>query len=280
MSPRIELSASNGGPVRDLSLDLAKALAIGAVVLQHSTGDHFARFEVGSLSWLIVTFLSSAGRYAVPLFFLCSGAIMNDPGKDIPIKKLFSKYLLRFFLAWLTWSVLYEAVAIYMIRDTAPITELLYRAGRNLFYGTTHYHLYFIWLMSLLYLSLPLTRLVARYATEQESWYIILFGLLCGVVMPFLQNYFPINSFYTSLLYFVLPSSFICPVLGLLGWKLHVSTPPPRVDRHVSGKCVRYIWYDMDSKHQSSRFRWAVFARFRSDCRLNGNLCLPDLSVS
>lgn len=215
-------------PERSLSVDMAKAVAIGAVLLIHCSANHFARFEIGSLSWLITNFFGTVSRWAVPLFLLCSGAVMNDPDKNIPLKKLFSKYLLRLFLFLAVSSVVYEAVGVLKALDAAPLTELLAGAGRNLFYGNTHYHLYFFWFIFALYLALPLTRLVTGFASEQELRYIVLGFFLCGAVLPFLQYYSPVSQMHGSLLYFVLPAAFFCPGLGLTGWYLHCH-PPKRI---------------------------------------------------
>lgn len=218
--------APSAGSGRLLSVDLAKSAAICAVLLIHCSANHYARFEIGSLSWLVTNFFGSVSRWAVPLFVLCSGAVMNDPDKAVSMKSLFSKYLLRLLLALTAWSVVYEAVDIYRAWGTAGLGELLTGAVRNLFYGNTHYHLYFCWLVFLLYLSLPLTRLIARCASEQELRYLVLFGLLCGAVLPFLQYYPPVNQMHRSVLYFVLPYSFCCPALGLAGW--YFRTHPPK----------------------------------------------------
>lgn len=205
-------------PERVFFIDLAKAAAIGAAVLIHCSANHYARFEVGSLSWLITNLFGTVSRWAVPLFLLCSGAVMNDPDKSVPLKKLFSKYLLRLFLILAVSSVLYEIVGVLKAWGARPLTELLTEAGRNLLYGNTHYHLYFFWFIFALYLALPLTRLVTRFASEQELRYILLAFFLCGAVLPLLQYYSPVSQMHNSLLYFVLPAAFFCPGLGLMGW--------------------------------------------------------------
>jgi len=205
-------------PERVFSIDLAKAVAICAVLLIHCSANHFARFDVGSPSWLITNFFGSISRWAVPLFLLCSGAIMNDPAKNVSLKKLFSKYLLRLFLFLAAASVLYEAANIVKAQGSVPLPDLLMEAGRNLLYGNTHYHLYFFWFIFALYLTLPLTQLVARFASKQELRYIITAFFLCGAVLPFLQYYPPFSQMYNSLLYFLLPATFLCPGLGLIGW--------------------------------------------------------------
>lgn len=217
-------------------MDFAKTAAIGAVLLIHCSANHFARFEIGSLSWLATNFFGTVGRWAVPLFLLCSGAIMNGPAKKIPLKKLFSKYLLRLFLFLTASSLLYEAVGVLRAQTAVSLPEFLLGAGRNLLYGNSHYHLYFFWFIFALYLALPLTQLVVGFASEQEYRHIILAFFVCGAVLPFLQYYPPVSQMYSSLLYFVLPVAFFCPGLGLIGWYLRLHPP-----KRLSGPFLLYL---------------------------------------
>ena len=85
-------------PRRDGAVDLVKSLAICAVLLIHCSASHFANYGVGSNRWLAAAFYGSVSRWAVPAFLLCSGALMNDPGRDVSVRRLFSRYLLRLLL--------------------------------------------------------------------------------------------------------------------------------------------------------------------------------------
>lgn len=205
---------------RDPGIDLAKTVAIGAVVMIHSSAIHIARYEIGSLSWLGVTFYGTVSRWAVPLFLMCSGAIMNDPNRAVPLKKLFSKYLLRLFLSLVVWSSLYEGLSVFVLKDTAPLQQLLRESVKNVFYGNTHYHLYFFWPIFALYLALPLTRLVIRSAEEKVLRYILLLYITFGCILPFLQYFWPFSQMQASLLYLIMAPTWFCPGLGLLGWYL------------------------------------------------------------
>lgn len=211
---------------RDGAVDLVKSLAICAVLLIHCSANHFANYEVGANRWLATAFFGSVSRWAVPAFLLCSGALMNDPDKDVPLKKLFSRYLLRLFAALAAWAVFYELFRVFTLRGSAPLGTLLRGAAANLFYGNTYYHLYYFYFVFALYLALPLTRLAARFASGGEQRYILAIWFLSGGVIRFFQYFWPLNRMQASLLYFVMPAALLCPGLGLLGW--YMRTHPPR----------------------------------------------------
>lgn len=208
-------------------IDLTKALAICAVLLIHCSADHFACHQVGSPRWLAAAFYGCVSRWAVPVFLLCSGALMNGPERELPLGKLFGKYLLRLASSLAVWSVFYEGCRLWLSRGSAPMGDLIRQAGRNLLCGTTYYHLYYFWLVFALYLALPLTRLIARHAPTAELRYLLTLWLFSGGVLQFLQYFWPFSQMRASLLYLMIPSAALGPGLGLLGWYLY-QHPPKR----------------------------------------------------
>ena len=126
-------------PRRDGAVDLVKCLAICAVLLIHCSASHFANYGVGSNRWLAAAFYGSVSRWAVPAFLLCSGALMNDPARDVSVRRLFSRYLLRLLAALAAWGVFYELFRMFTLRGSAPLGTLLRGAAENLFYGNTYY---------------------------------------------------------------------------------------------------------------------------------------------
>lgn len=210
---------------RDGAVDLVKSLAICAVLFIHCSANHFANYEVGANRWLATAFFGSVSRWAVPAFLLCSGALMNDPDKDVPLKKLFSRYLLRLFAALAAWAVFYELFRMFTLRGSAPLGTLVRSGLENLFYGNTYYHLYYFYFVFALYLTLPLTRLAARFASGGELRYILAIWFISGGVIRFFQYFWPLNRMQASLLYYVMPAAVLCPGLGLLGWYLRAHPP-------------------------------------------------------
>lgn len=210
---------------RDGAIDLVKCLAICAVLMIHCSAGHFGNYEVGANRWLAAAFYGSVSRWAVPAFLLCSGALMNDPDRDVSLKRLFSKYLLRLAAAFAVWAVFYELFRMFTLRGSAPLGTLLWGAVQNLFYANDYYHLYYFWLVFALYLALPLTRLVVRHASEAELRYILAAWFLCGGVIHTFHYFWPINRMSFSLMYFSMPGAFLCSGLGLLGWYMRAHPP-------------------------------------------------------
>ena len=206
---------------RSGSIDLTKCMATCAVLMIHCSANRYQLFTVGSLDWLTVLFWNGTCKWAVPVFLMCSGALMNDPQRELPLNRLFSRYLLRLVASLSVWAALYECLRILILRGSAPLSELLWAAGKNWFTGNTYYHLYYFYFAIGLYLALPLTRLITRWASKQELRYLLLLWLFFGSVLPCLQYFLPFRLTGPSLLRFILSPVFASAGLGLLGWYLH-----------------------------------------------------------
>ena len=68
---------------RSLALDAMKLLACVGVVVIHLSGYGLELFPIGSFSWLSSAFWDSLARFAVPVFFMCTGALMLPPARRL-----------------------------------------------------------------------------------------------------------------------------------------------------------------------------------------------------
>ena len=85
---------------RDLGVDLAKAVSILGVIMVHISSQGY-NFPIGSFNWSAAVFWGSVVRGSVPIFFMCSGVLFLDPERELPLKKLYGRYLLRIAAAML-----------------------------------------------------------------------------------------------------------------------------------------------------------------------------------
>ena len=81
-------------------------------MMHHVAAYSFKEVDVNTFEWNAINVYSGLARFAVPIFVMISGALFLDPKKDIPIRKIYSKYILRIVIAFVFWSVVY-AVKIY-----------------------------------------------------------------------------------------------------------------------------------------------------------------------
>ena len=79
---------------RSLVLDVARILAVMLVLLLHTAMD-FVKFNPESSSYLCGSIFNAAGRAGVPMFIMISGALMLDEERQISVRDVFTKYILK-----------------------------------------------------------------------------------------------------------------------------------------------------------------------------------------
>ena len=102
---------------RQLDLDLVRTVAIFGTVLIHATAVGGFNWAFGSAAWTANLFWSSLLRCAVPLFLMCSGALFLDPGRDLPLKTLWGKYMFRIAVALVFWATAYLVWGLWLQGD-------------------------------------------------------------------------------------------------------------------------------------------------------------------
>lgn len=140
------------------SIDFLRFLAILAVILIHTTtrtlewaGYDLARFPV-------TLFLNQLARFAVPLFFIISGFLLelNAPEK-FNFMLYYKKRVSRIFLPYLFWSAIYYLFIYNQNHDNFI---------RVILTGNASYQLYFIPTLCIFYLLFPFLHKIYRYLTS------------------------------------------------------------------------------------------------------------------
>lgn len=134
------------------SIDALRVIAILAVILVHVSTK---TLDVGHFDLIkdpLALFLNQVSRFAVPLFFLISGFVLELNNKDgLSYSTFFKKRASRILVPYIFWSTFYYYIGwgfdISKLFNTHFLTDLLT--------GKASYHLYFIPTLILFYLAFP-----------------------------------------------------------------------------------------------------------------------------
>lgn len=177
---------------RKRDIDLIKTIAVFCIVCIHSCGNGYY-CPIGSFDWVSTVFWGSITRAGVPLFLMCSGALMMDPEKALPLKKLYRKNLLRLLLALFFWAALYGSFR--LIDENKLNYPSLLQLGKDLILFRHESHLYFIHMMLLFYVMLPVTRLLTGHGTQKQLIYCLIVWFSLGIVLPTVYPYWPFRLY-------------------------------------------------------------------------------------
>ena len=171
---------------RVIWLDILRIFSILAMVFLHTFTGNFLGADSAwrvadpaTLDWQILNIFDCLVRFCVPAFCMISGVLFLDPAKDQPIKKLFSKNILRIAVSFAVWSVVYAVAGIFLRGETFGVAALV-GAVKNTALG--HYHLWFLLMLIGFYMVVPLLRHIAADKTLSTYFLVLCF------VFHFLEN--------------------------------------------------------------------------------------------
>lgn len=160
------------------AVDILRVISIWAVILIHTTTRTIesVRLNISLIPWTI--FLNQSARFAVPLFFMISGFVLElNHSSNINYFQYLKRRLSKIFIPYLFWSAVYY----YLIYTDHNISFL-----NALYLGSSSYQLYFIPTILIFYLIFPI--LSKFYGLIANKWVLAFLGLV--------QIYFLYQDYY------------------------------------------------------------------------------------
>ena len=120
------------------------------VILIHVSAQNWYTTFPGQYEWEVFNFYDSIVRWSVPEFFMISGALFLN--KPYSIKKIFKKNIVKIGISFIFWSL------VYCIEEKFIKNIKLKDFVLKFFFG--HYHLWFLFSISKLYMIVPFLLLI------------------------------------------------------------------------------------------------------------------------
>ena len=218
---------------RNLNIDLIKVCAILGVIVIHVCSSVLTQEPIGAFDWMGALSYGTLFRASVPLFLMASGAILLNPDKPLSLKKLYLHNIVRIIVAMLFWGFGYKIFHLYM--DGNLNADTVWYSAKRLFLFDHEFHFYYIDMILIVYIFLPITRLFVEKADKKLLKYSLLLWTIFAVVYPTLRYFKPfsllsgmtgqwaINLTYSSIGYGVLgyymskyKSSFFAGIIAFL----------------------------------------------------------------
>lgn len=168
---------------RLLWADLMKIIAICGVILLHVSASYLVPFDA-SRHWWIGNFYDAFSRWCVPLFVMVSGALLLPNAGQRPLRRFFLVRVRRVLIPFLVWSAIYYGYRMYVKGDDLTpagffpmvVTEPVY------------YHLWFIYMLIVLYLFAPAAGIFLQRSPEKYVWYLIGLWFFWTSLLPILDT--------------------------------------------------------------------------------------------
>ncbi len=202
---------------RDCSIDLLKTIAVTGVVVIHTCIGGFA-YPVGTFNWTAGLFWGSLTRASVPLFLMCSGALLLNPERELTIRKLYSKNMLRILAALLFWATAYKFFHLFLNR-TLSLPYIIHALKEVLLFHHES-HLYYLHIILLVYAFLPVTRLYVKNAGRQQLEYVLMLWFVLGIFYPTVNTFWPFTLLSGIPLQWLMNMTYASVGYGILGYYL------------------------------------------------------------
>lgn len=145
----------------------------------------------------LVRLLRNLMNWGVPVFVMITGALLVNPQKALPLKKLFFKYIRRFVLAIIVFCTLFSLMELVFSEREISI-GIFARAVLNTAKAKSWDHTWYLYMTVGLYALLPLFRTFAfgLESMQKDDGKNILICVLC--VMFFVSSVVPYLSFFVD----------------------------------------------------------------------------------
>jgi len=174
---------------RENYIDMIKTFAIFGVIVIHICGVGLMH-PVTSPEWSGALMWRCLCGASVPLFFMCSGALMISRG-ELPLKRLWLHYIPRLLFATLFYAAVYK---LYHLGETGDFSaQALLQAAKEVLTFRHQTHLYYMHIILLVYAMLPVTRVFVRKAQKDELRYFLAIWALLGIIYPTLRPFWPFS---------------------------------------------------------------------------------------
>jgi small-conductance mechanosensitive channel len=152
-------------------MDCLRLLAMIAVIVIHVVALQWDKVQLHTGDWFVVCAYNGSVRWGVLVFLMISGALFLDPQKQLPLRTIYGKYILRLIIAYFAWGALYALFA---------FDGSLSGFAENLITG--YYHMWYLPVLAGLYAMLPLLRKITE--DPKLHGYILALALVGGFLIP------------------------------------------------------------------------------------------------
>lgn len=164
--------------------DILRIMAAFAVVMLHVAGARVVIEPAGNDRFMWATFFDCVTRWSVPLFIMLSGMLFLRKDKEISIKRLYTRNILRIVTAFVFWSFVYGVYGAYS--ETHQIKEALIIGFERIPKGPTH--MWYLFRIVGLYMVLPFVKRMTDNFTKREAEYFIGLGFVITFVTKTLSD--------------------------------------------------------------------------------------------
>lgn len=197
---------------RFFNFDILKCIAIIMVIFIHIVASELYSYgEISGNRWMTANIIDSFSRMCVPIFVMVSGFFLLRKDEDVKVffKKRFVKIIPKFFIYSIVFFIFViifkdvkndELFSVFFRKSTYKTIILIFSKKESyhnffsdFFQGKIYYHLWYIYMILLLYLITPFLRKVVAKVDRKSINYLVYIWIAFIIIIPFLNAVFRKN---------------------------------------------------------------------------------------
>ena len=154
-------------------LDALRLCATLAVIVIHLAATGYKEAVPESYEWTVCLIYNTVTRFAVPAFVMISGAMYLEPARVVTMKQMLKKAgrIMSVFLCWSLLFALTESMKDNRFFSADYFCAVAHRLVRG------HYHMWYLYTITGLYLATPFLRVIAAEGKLLEKYIMAVFLL-------------------------------------------------------------------------------------------------------
>lgn len=176
-------SSTKSAGKRFIYIDMLRIISIVAVIVLHITASLLTRTnDFTTTSWWVSNVFNSVCRFAVPVFFMISGAmILRTEVKSL--KDFYRKRVWPLVVSLLSWSLIYGLFyQYYLLKSDMNALEFIADFGYKLLTDQNYVHLWFLYAIIAVYMTVPLISKFVKACSEKDLRYYLLLWFIVSIV--------------------------------------------------------------------------------------------------
>lgn len=172
-----------------------RAIAAFAVVQMHSVGGFLYEFnpaDPNNINFLTADAYYSCLRWGTPFFIMLSGMLLLNPSRPESTATFLRKRLSRVLIPFSFWGfiyLMYEYRGNFYYGHPLPWTEI----GKKILFQDIYFHLWFIPMITGLYLLTPTFRIFIKNAQRRDIEYFLVLSFSITALQHFIQDLFVVK---------------------------------------------------------------------------------------
>lgn len=171
-------------------LSCLRIVATLSVVWLHTCSTLVQNLDLFPMNEKQICFYNAAYQmmcWAVPVFYMITGALMLNPSKEITVKKCLTKYISRIVMAIFVFGTPFAALKLIM--ETGELgVSIIPLSLKAVLENDSLRHMWYLYSLLGIYLVLPLFRLFTANAKKNEIELVLISLFAIDFVLPYISN--------------------------------------------------------------------------------------------